>query len=259
MSARMKKTKMTSERLAQRLDDLLRIRAIPDDSLNGLQVANSGKLTRIATAVDASAASIREASEAKADFLIVHHGLFWGRPVPLIGPLQSRVRMLIESDIALYAVHLPLDLHPELGNNVQLCLKMGWKSSFDFGDYHGVTIGRGVNLREPISLESVTEKLRTVTRAEPVVWRFGPGQVRRVAVISGGAMGIIEQVAFGGYDTYITGEFGHAHYWFAREAGVNVVFGGHYATETLGVRALGEKIEDEFGLENSFLDLPTGY
>ncbi len=255
----MKKTTMTSGRLAIRLDELLRVRTIPDDSLNGLQVANSGKLTRIATAVDASAASIRKAVEAKADFLIVHHGLFWGKPVPITGPLHARIRLLVESDLALYAAHLPLDLHPELGNNVQLCLKMGWKSSYEFGDYHGVTIGRGVNLRKPIPLESVTEKLRAVTREEPVVWRFGPAQARRVAVISGGAMGIIQQVACEGYDTFVTGEFGHAHYWFAREAGINVVFGGHYATETLGVRALGAKIEDEFGLESRFLDLPTGY
>jgi len=255
----MKKAPTTSFGLAKWLDGLLRIRTIPDDSLNGLQVANSGRLTRVATAVDASASAIREACEAKADFLVVHHGLFWGKPVPLTGPLLMRIRLLIESDMALYAVHLPLDLHPKLGNNAQLCLGMGWASSFEFGDYHGVTIGRGVNLRRPVPLESVTRKLRAVTRGEPVVWRFGPDQVRRIAVVSGGAMGIIEQVASDGFDTFVTGESGHAHYGFAREAGVNVVFGGHYATETFGVRALGDKIRDEFGLENLFLDHPTGY
>ena len=255
----MRKSSMTSDRLARWLDVLLRVEAIPDDSLNGLQVGNSGKLTRVALAVDVSAAAILEASKLKADFLIVHHGLFWGKPVPLTGPLYDRVRLLVGSDVALYAAHLPLDLHPVVGNNARICLKMGWKSSAEFGDYHGVTIGRGAVLPKPLPVESISEKLRAVTREEPVVWRFGPDLVKRVAVISGGAMSMIHQVALEGYDTYITGESGHSHYWVAREAGVNVIFGGHYATETLGIRALGEKIRDEFGLETHFLDLPTGY
>jgi dinuclear metal center YbgI/SA1388 family protein len=255
----MKKTVMTSERLAGWLNGLLKVGIIHDDSLNGLQLGNSGKLTRVALAVDVSAAAILEASRLKADFLIVHHGLFWGKPVPLTGPIGERVRMMARSDVALYAAHLPLDLHPVLGNNVQICLRMGWKSSVEFGDYHGVTIGRGVVLRKPLPVESISGKLRTVTREEPLVWRFGPDRAERVAVISGGAMSMIDQVASEGYDTYITGESGHTHYGYAREAGLNVIFGGHYATETLGIRALGRKIRDEFGLETHFLDLPTGY
>jgi dinuclear metal center YbgI/SA1388 family protein len=255
----MKESIMTSDALAKWLNGFLRVDAIGDDSLNGLQVGNSGKVTRVALAVDASAEAILEASKLKADFLIVHHGLFWGKPVPLTGPLRERVRMLVGSDVALYAAHLPLDLHPAVGNNAQICLKMGWKSAAEFGDYHGVTIGRGVVLRRPLPLEVISEKLRAVTREEPLVWRFGPDRAKRVAVISGGAMSMIDQVAFEGYDTYVTGESGHSHYGYAKEAGINVVFGGHYATETLGVRALGIKIRDELGLETHFLDLPTGY
>jgi dinuclear metal center YbgI/SA1388 family protein len=255
----MKKPAMTSHRLAAALDELLRVGAIPDESLNGLQVENSGKLTAVATAVDASAASIRLAAEAKADFLIVHHGLFWGKPVPLTGPMHDRVRLLVESDMALYAAHLPLDLHPGLGNNILLCRQMGWNSSFEFGDYHGVTIGRGVAPRAPVPLENIAEKLMDVTGSEPVVWRFGPERAKRIAVISGGAMSMLEQVASCGFDTFITGECRHSSYWQAKESGINVVSGGHYATETLGVRALGERIRREFGLEARFLDLPTGY
>jgi dinuclear metal center YbgI/SA1388 family protein len=255
----MKKKPLTSERLARHLDEILRVDAIPDDSMNGLQVANSGKLTAVASAVDASAASIRKAAESKADFLIVHHGLFWGKPVPLTGPMRDRVRLLIESDIALYACHLPLDLHPELGNNIRLCREMGWNTSFEFGDYHGVTIGRGVVPRRPVPLEDLARRLQETTGAEPVVWRFGPSRAKRIAVISGGAMSMLEQVASSGFDTFLTGEFRHSSYWFAKEAGINVVFGGHYATETFGVRALGERIRSNFGLETGFLDLPTGY
>jgi dinuclear metal center YbgI/SA1388 family protein len=255
----MKKPSLTSNRLAGIMDDLLRVGAIPDDSMNGLQVANSGKLTAVASSVDASAASIRKAAEANADFLIVHHGFFWGKPVPLTGPMRERVRLLIESDMALYAAHLPLDLHPELGNNIQLCRKMGWKSSFEFGDYHGVTIGRGVVPGRPVPLGDIAGRFQEATGAEPVVWRFGPERAKRIAVISGGAMSMLEQVATCGFDTFLTGEFRHSSYWFAKEAGINVVFGGHYATETLGVRALGEKIRRDFGLEACFLDLPTGY
>jgi dinuclear metal center YbgI/SA1388 family protein len=250
---------MTVRELERWLNGLLRVREIPDDSLNGIQVANSGKATKIAVAVDVSETAIKEAAKAGANFLVVHHGLFWGKPAPLVGPTYGRIRLLMEYDIALYASHLPLDLHRELGNNAQLCEKMGWKSDTDFGDYHGVVIGKGVSFSKPLPLEALTERLTSLLRTEPVVWRFGPDTVKRVAVISGGAMGMIDQVAGEGYDAYITGEFGHCHYWFAKEARINVLFGGHYATETWGVDALGKKITRDLGLEAVFLDLPTGY
>lgn len=250
---------MTTHELERWLNGLLRVREIPDDSLNGLQVANSGKTTKIALAVNVSETSIREAADADADFLLVHHGLFWGKPSPLVGPIYGRIRLLMEYDIALYASHLPLDLHPELGNNARLCEKMGWSSDTDFGDYHGVIIGKGVSLSSPLPLESLAGSLKSLLRTDPVIWRFGPDMVKRVAVISGGALGMIDQAANEGYDAYITGESGHSHYWFAKEACVNVIFGGHYATETWGVKALGEKISKELGLEAVFLDLPTGY
>jgi dinuclear metal center YbgI/SA1388 family protein len=250
---------MTSFELERWLNDLLRVRDIPDDSLNGLQVGNSGKATKVALAVDVSETAIREAAGTKADFLLVHHGLFWGKPTPLVGPTYGRIRLLVESDIALYASHLPLDLHPELGNNAQLCAQLEWKPDADFGDYHGAIIGKGVTLPKPVPIETLTGRLGALLRTEPVVWRFGPDLVRRVAVVSGGAMGIIDQVLREEYDTYITGESGHSYYWFAKEGRVNVIFGGHYATETWGVRALGGRIRNEFGVETVFLDHPTGY
>jgi dinuclear metal center YbgI/SA1388 family protein len=250
---------MKSSKLEKWLDSLLRIREIPDDSMNGIQVGNSGRVSKVALAVDVSEAAIQDAASLKADFIIVHHGLFWGKPSPLVGPLLKRIRLLIESDISLYAAHLPLDLHPQIGNNAQICEKMGWKPDSDFGEYHGSVIGKEVTFPDPIPLESIVEGLRGLFRVEPTVWRFGPDRIRRAAVISGGAMSMIDQVAREGVDAYITGEFGHSHYWTAKEAGINVVFGGHYATETWGVRALGERIRMELGLETAFLDHPTGY
>jgi dinuclear metal center YbgI/SA1388 family protein len=249
---------MTTNELARWLDAFLRVKDIADDSLNGLQVENRGSATRVALAVDASEQAIRTAAQSGADFLIVHHGLFWGKPEPLIGPLLRRIRALIESDIALYAAHLPLDCHPMVGNNVQLAERMGWKDTVEFGEYHGTVIGRSAALAEPIPLADLVNTLRRITTEEPRVWNFGPGSARRVAVVSGGAMSMIDQVLAGGFDTFITGEGGHSHYWYAREAGINVVCGGHYATETLGVQALGGAVKREFALETVFLDQPTG-
>jgi dinuclear metal center YbgI/SA1388 family protein len=249
---------MTCRELANWLNAFLRVRDIPDDSLNGLQVDNSGRVSAVGLAVDASEVSIRSAAKAGADFLIVHHGLVWGKPAALVGPLIRRVRALLETDTALYAVHLPLDLHPEVGNNVELARRMGWEASEDFGEYHGTVIGRAVTLAHAVPLAHLVEKLRETAREEPLVWQFGPDSVRRVAVISGSAMGMLDQVAREGFDAYITGETSHSHYWFAKEAGINVLFGGHYATETLGVQALGGKIRSAFGLRTVFLDHPTG-
>jgi dinuclear metal center YbgI/SA1388 family protein len=250
---------MTAAELESRLDATLRVRDIPDDSLNGLQVANSGRLSRVALAVDASEAAVRGAASRGADFLIVHHGLFWGKPAPVRGALRGRLRALLEADIALYAAHLPLDLHPELGNNIQICRRMGWDASSEFGEYHGTPIGRRVDLDEPEPLDRLVERFGAAFGVAPEVWRFGPGTVRSAAVVSGGALSMVEQAAAGGCDVFLTGETAHSHFWAAREAGINVVFGGHYATETTGVAAVGAWIRSEFGLETVFLDLPTGY
>ncbi|MBN2202041.1 Nif3-like dinuclear metal center hexameric protein [bacterium] len=250
---------MHTDELERWLDGVLNISHIPDASLNGIQVANRGSVTRVALAVDASEASISGAASAGADFLIVHHGLIWDKPFPWRGPALGRMRRLIESDISLYAAHLPLDLHPELGNNAQLCMKMGWDRISEFGSYHGVLIGRKTVFDTPVFLNDLAAGLGSLLGAEPTVWRFGPESVRSAAVVSGRALSMLDQAVGEGCDVYITGETGHESYWFAAEAGINVIFGGHYATETWGLAALGEKIREEWGLETVFLDLPTGY
>lgn len=250
---------MTSFALAQWLDGILNIQAISDDSLNGLQVANSGKLSKVALAVDVSETAIRHGGEIGADFLLVHHGLFWGKPERILGPLYQRIRLLIEHDMALYAVHLPLDMHPEYGNNVGLIRAFGWEPSFDVGELHGQAIGKAVILPSPVSLDSIIQKWNRLFNGEPRVWSFGPQLISRIAVVSGGALVLLDELVKSRFDLFITGEPKHSGYWFAREAGIHVIFGGHYATETFGVKMLGEVIQKKWKIETVFLDHPTGY
>ena len=249
---------MKTKDLAEYLDDLLKIKDVEDDSLNGLQVANSGKTQKVALAVDGSLKAVERAKDLDAHLLFVHHGLFWGKPVPLTGFLYQRIRLFVESDIALYAAHLPLDLHPELGNNAQITKVLGWPTSGDFGEYHGTVIGKEVRFEEPVSLSAVADRLREGLGCDPKIWDFGSDEVKRLGYVSGGGLGMLQQAIEAGMDTYITGEPGHASYWTAKEAGINVVFAGHYATETLGVKAVGEVLQEKWGLKTVFIDLPTG-
>ncbi len=249
---------MTARELAQHLDEVLKVHEIPDLSLNGLQVDNQGEVQRVGVAVDISERAVAEAIRRKLQFLVVHHGLFWGKVLPITGPLYKRIRQLIQGNVALYAAHLPLDLHPELGNNAVLVRDLGWPDAGEFGEYHGVKIGRWVDFGVPRPLTEVLEELNAYFQKSPVLWDFGPAEVRTVAVISGKAVSLLPQVAEQGADLLITGETDHASYWMAAEYGVNVAFYGHYTTERLGVRAVGEYLQQTFGLPYEFIDLPTG-
>ena len=245
--------------LVDYLNDLLKIHDIEDDSLNGLQVENSGEVGKVALSVDASLIAFQKAEEAGADLLLVHHGLFWGKPFTLTGPWYERIRALITADIALYAAHLPLDMHPEYGNNAQIQQILGWPVKGDFGEYHGSILGKEVRLEHPTHVEAVAEHVAHRLQCEPVVWRFGAATVRRIGYVSGGGLSMLEQAIDAGYDLYITGEPKHSAYWTAKEAGINVIFAGHYTTETLGVKALGAHLQEKFGLDTVFIDLPTGH
>lgn len=250
---------MKLDLIVKYLNDLLNVKDIPDDSLNGLQVANTGEVKKAAFAVDVSLASIERAAAEQADILIVHHGLFWGKPAAITDGLYKRIKMLIDDDIALYAVHLPLDMHPELGNNARIEKVLGWPVKEDFGDYHGLIIGKMVEFKTPVSLDDIADRLRDRLKIEPDVWAFGPEKITKLGYISGGAISMLPEAIEAGLDAFITGETRHEAFWSAREAGINVIFGGHYATETLGVQALAEKIKKVHKLETVFIDLPTGY
>jgi len=251
-------TPATSGQLAAYLDRYLQVRELPDSAhaVNGLQVENSGKLSHVLCAVDACDASIAAAVARGADFMIVHHGLFWRGLQPITDRLGRKVRTLVAHDIALYAAHIPLDCHPEVGNNAVLAAELGVEGARPFGRYQGIEIGVMGGLDLP--LDDLVSRVRECLGTPPRVIAKGPARTRQVAVVTGGGSAYIAEAHERGVDTFITGEGPHHAFHDAEEWGVNVLLAGHYATETVGVQALGEHLRDRFGLPFEFADHPTG-
>jgi dinuclear metal center YbgI/SA1388 family protein len=249
---------MKRNELITYLNDYLRIKEIEDTSQNGLQVEGPEEMTKVALAVDSCQAAFEQAVAAGAQLLIVHHGLFWDKPLRLVGPLFRRAKTLIEGGCGLYAAHLPLDFHPEVGNNAELVRLLELRDIRAFGEHHG-QVGLGGVLDPPIPLDVLVERLAQATGQSPVrVLAHGPAQASQVGCISGGAAPLMDQVANAGFDTFVTGETRHGYFHNAAEHGLNVIYGGHYATETLGLKALARHLGEKFGLETTFLDIPTG-
>jgi dinuclear metal center YbgI/SA1388 family protein len=210
----------------------------------------------VAFAVDACLESIRRAAEWKADLLFVHHGLFWGKPLAVTGGHYQRLRALIETNLALYAVHLPLDMHPELGNNAGLARRIGLQQLEPFGEYKGMKIGYRGRVAEEMTLEQV---VRLCCGEQGInVLPFGPENISTVGIVSGGAADEAYQAIDERLDLFITGDADHTIYHHCLEGRINVIFGGHYLTETSGVILLAEKLEKETDLKTIFLDIPTG-
>lgn len=250
---------MKTETLVKHLNEILQVDTIADSSLNGLQVDNSGEVNTVALAVDVSASSIDLAIDAGADMLLVHHGLFWGEALAVTGGHYNRLKKMLKNDLALYAVHLPLDSHPELGNNAQIASLMNWTLGEPFGIYHGMMLGFEIELQRADKLENIAKRLGERLSCKPIVWNFGPENIKRIAYVSGGSMGNLEEAIDKEFDLFITGEPKHTVYWTAQEAQINVICAGHYATETLGVKAVGDYLEKKMGLNTVFIDLPTGH
>ena len=227
-----------------------------DGAANGLQVENSGQVTRIAAAVDASLATVKLAIKAKSDLMIVHHGLFWSPSHPWTGKKHELIRLLIENDIAIYSSHLPLDAHPKFGNNAQLCAALGFKKLQSFFTSHGQQIG--FQTVTNISRDALATRLARATGVEPLVIPGGGATCRRIGLVTGGAGGDLKTAAAEGVDTFITGEGPHWTYALAEELGMNVFYGGHYATETFGVKSLAAHLSNKFRVPWTFLDHPTG-
>ena len=250
--------------LAQRIDRLLSVEGHPDypTALNGLQVDSRNPVRAIAAAVDASLRSIQGAANAGANFLIVHHGLFWSGVQPLIGGPYQRFRFLFEHDIAVYASHLPLDAHPEFGNNALLAREFGLTPSRPFATFQGVPIGVAGDTDTPtdaiLSLADAFAR-RHGGRARSSAITEGH-RTRRWAICTGAGASsdTLREAEAAGVDTLITGEGPHHTTVEAPERGVVVVYAGHYATETLGVMAIAERIAGEVGVPWSFVDAPTG-
>lgn len=243
----------------EHLDGVLRTAAIEDypGAHNGLQVENSGRVTRVAVAVDAAQATIDAAAASGADLLLVHHGLFWDGNPRVTERRYQRLRRLLAADIALYSTHLPLDLHPTLGNNAQLAAALGIEVEGRFGAHRGEPIGVYGTLK--MRREALAARLDELVGQRVKLVPGGPERTERVGVITGGAAGMIAEARRAGLDTFITGEAAHHHFFDAEEGGINLLLGGHYATETWGVRALGAHLQESFGLPWEFIDHPTGF
>lgn len=250
---------MLLSELVAYLDEYLSIGAVPDyaSALNGLQVeSTSGEVRRIALAVDAAQATIAAAVREGADLLIVHHGLFWDGNRPVTGRRYRRLRALFDADMAVYGAHLPLDVHPEVGNNTVLARALGVEIRGRFGEYKGMPLGVWGELE--IGREALAARLDEVLGSRVMMVPGGPERIRRVGVITGSAGDAIGEARAAGLDAFITGEGAHHHYFDAEEGGINLYLGGHYATEVWGVRALAAHLEERFGLPWSFIAHPTG-
>ena len=244
--------------LVHHCDQLLQTKSVNDwdAAVNGLQVENPGTVSRIAAIVDASLATIQLAIAAEADLMIVHHGLFWTSRQPWIGKTYAMLRLLIENDMALYSSHLPLDVHPKLGNNARLCAALGFKRLKPFFFEKGRFLG--FQTRTQISRDALCHRLSDAVGGRPLIIPGGPAVCRRIGVVTGGAGGQLKTAASEGIDTFITGEGPHWTFAQAKELDLNVIYGGHYATETFGVKALADHLAKKFHLPWQFLDYPTG-
>ena len=247
------------DELVRYLDTYLDVAGWSDKSLNGLQVQGADGVRRIALATDTALATIAMAAGARAEMLIAHHGLFWGRVEAVTGPLRDRLAALFDAGMSLYVSHLPLDGHAEVGNNAVLAGLLGLEDREPFGRWGDRSIGLVGRLAEAVDLASLAARLEALLGARPQVLAFGGDEIRTIAVVSGAAADLVPEAALAGVDAFVTGETSHTAYHQAREWRMNVVFAGHYATETLGVRALGDHLADRFGVETVFIDVPTGY
>jgi dinuclear metal center YbgI/SA1388 family protein len=239
-------------------DDFLRISEVGDweNALNGLQVENSGRVTRFGAAVDISTRVLSEAAKQNVDLLIVHHGLFWPGLQPIRSALRRQLRLAFEKDIALYSAHLPLDVHPKIGNNAQLAAALGLKSAQPFLEEKGQPVG--LKIRASVLRSELVRKLQKALNGPVKVFGFGPKQVRAIGVITGAAGSEIYRVAQENIDTFITGEAPHWAAVAAEELGVNLLLGGHYATEVFGVKAFAAHLSKRFRVPWGFIDCPTG-
>jgi dinuclear metal center YbgI/SA1388 family protein len=240
------------------LDRTLRTAEVGDypGAWNGLQVENSGTVTKVVAAVDACEAVIAEATARGANLLLVHHGLFWPGVQPIAGAHYRKLKTAITHDLAIYSSHLPLDLHPRLGNNALLCRALGFPKCTPFFSAKGQSIGLKTNLALP--LHTLAARLEKALGSAPHLAPGGPAKTRVIGVVTGGAGGEIAQAVREGVDTFITGEGPHHSYTLAEELGANLFYAGHYATETFGVQALAAAVARRFRVPWEFLDHPTG-
>lgn len=246
------------QRLLAYLDDLFQLSTAKDYGPNGLQVEGKTTIRRLVTGVSACLELFQLARQRQADAVMVHHGIFWhGTPAPLTGLQYRRVRELMLGDLNLLAYHLPLDGHPELGNNVLAARDFGLQDLSTFAPHQGVDIGFKGRFAEPISSRQLIERCTAIYGQEPLAFAHGPERIRTLGIVSGGAQKDFYAAIDLGLDAFITGEVSEFVMNVAREAGVHYLAAGHYATERCGIRRLGEHLAETFPLEVEFIDLPN--
>ena len=222
---------------------------------NGLQIEGKAEVRKIVTGVTASLALLEAAVAADADAILVHHGYFWkNEAAPIVGVKHRRIKLLLDHGISLFAFHLPLDGHPQLGNNVQLGKRLGFEVDEWIGDQGLIAVGR---LTAPAALKIVEKRVTEALGRLPLVIGDPEKTIARVAWCSGGAQGYLEQAAAQGVDAYLTGEASEHNVHFAREAGIAFISAGHHATERYGIQALGDHLAAQFGLDHRFIDIPN--
>lgn len=232
---------------------------VPDYSgaVNGLQLENDGSVSKIVAAVDACLPVIRKAVEEGADLLVVHHGMFWNGAKPFTGSVYEKLKLAMDNNLAIYSSHIPLDVHPELGNNVCLAEALGFEETETFFPWKGIELGR--RKKTSISRDELLAKVSEATGAPAHICPGGPDEIKDIGIITGGAGSEVFAIAETGIDTFITGEGPHWSYTAAEELGLNIIYAGHYATETFGVKALARKWCEEYSdLDWVFVDHPTG-
>ncbi len=248
--------------LTEKLDTTLDLRRIPDypGAVNGLQLTNSGQVRQVFAAVDACLATIKLAVQAAAGqpaLLIVHHGMFWNGAQPVTGALHAKLQLAMQAELAIYSAHIPLDVHPDLGNNARLAKALGFRKTIPFFPWKGIQLG--VRASVNLSRDDLHQRLSAALEGGRVhICPGGPERIRKVGIITGGAGSEIAAAAAQGIDTFISGEGPHWSYTAAEELGVNLFYGGHYATETFGVKAAAEWLSGAHRLPWSFIDHPTG-
>lgn len=238
------------------MDSCLRVGEFKDydGAKNGLQCANSGKVRSIASAVDAGLGEMKLAAHMGADLLIAHHGMFWSPPIPFTGRNYEKIKTLADSDLAVYACHLPLDAHPRIGNNALIAKALGLKALSRCFDFCGEKIG--VLAAAPKGGRDELERRLSALFPETFkAIRFGSKEPEKVAVCSGGSGSCVGELAAVGADTLVCGELSQYHFTMAQELGLNLYPCGHYATERFGVMALGEIVAKKFGLKCSFIEM----
>lgn len=247
----------TRDEIVSHCDELLAIDEFTDYGPNGLQVPGASEVSSIATGVSANLATLRGAVGAGAQLILTHHGLFWEfHPRALTPQMAERLRTLLDADASLASYHLPLDAHPEIGNNALLCERLGFERSEPFGEAKGASIGF-VGRADPVPIAELTSRVAELLGPDPLVQGEGPDAVAAIGIVSGAGADAVHEAAALGLDALLTGEPAEHAMADAAEGGLHLIAAGHYATETLGIRRLGELVADRFGVEHVFVDVPN--